>query len=300
MQHTHQAQGINPAAAGHPTATTSHFLQFLQRLPITLLVLLVVFIAVYPVVWIFMSSLKSSVEFSSSPMWALPHALAWDNYARAWTEGHMSKYFVNSVLAVIPSLALVIGLGVMAAFGLEIMRWKLSNLASLVFLIGIMVPIQIVILPLFTMYFKAHLLDTRFALIMTYTAFGLPLVVFFLAGYFKTFAREIIEAAIVDGATIYQVFFKIALPMVMNALVTVALVQFFFMWNDLLVSLTFTQDPDMRTIQSGLLAFTGQYGQREWGPTFASIALAVAPTVLVYLLLNQMVMKGMAAGAVKG
>ncbi|MEF2277337.1 carbohydrate ABC transporter permease [Deinococcus sp. YIM 134068] len=273
---------------------------WLSRLPMTLLVLLVVFIAVYPVVWIFLSSLKGADEFTANPMWALPQALHWENYARAWTEGNMSRYFINSVLSVIPSLVLVIVLGTMAAFGIEIMRWRLRNVASLLFLAGIMVPIQIVILPLFTIYFNVHLLDTRLALIITYTAFGLPLVVFFLVGYFKSFAREIIEAAIVDGANIYQVFYKIALPMVSNAIVTVALVQFFFMWNDLLVSLTFTSNPELRTVQSGLLAFTGQYGQREWGPTFASIALAVAPTVLVYLLLNQMVMKGMAAGAVKG
>lgn len=273
---------------------------WLSRLPITLLVLFVIFIAVYPVVWIFLSSLKGAEEFTANPMWALPQALHWENYTRAWTEGNMSRYFVNSVLSVIPALVLVIVLGTMAAFGIEIMRWRLRNVASLLFLAGIMVPIQIVILPLFTMYFRVHLLDTRLALIITYTAFGLPLVVFFLVGYFKTFAREIIEAAIVDGANIYQVFYKIALPMVTNAIVTVALVQFFFMWNDLLVSLTFTSNPELRTVQSGLLAFTGQYGQREWGPTFASIALAVAPTVLVYLLLNQMVMKGMAAGAVKG
>ncbi|WP_027483068.1 carbohydrate ABC transporter permease [Deinococcus pimensis] len=293
-------RSTTPAVPTARTAQRPSPLAWLARLPVTLLVLLVVFVSVYPVVWIFLSSLKGQGEFTANPMWALPQAMEWNNYARAWTEGNMSKYFVNSVTSVLPALALVIILGTMAAFGIEIMRWKLRNVASLLFLAGIMVPIQVVILPLFTMYFKVHLLDTRLALILTYTVFGLPLVVFFLVGYFKTFAREIIEAAIVDGASIYQVFFRIALPMVTNAIVTVALVQFFFMWNDLLVSLTFIQNPDMRTVQSGLLAFTGQYGQREWGPTFASISLAVAPTVLVYLLLNQLVMKGMAAGAVKG
>ena len=292
MNHT----AVTPAARSPRRARSAT----LARLPLLLLVLVVVFVAVYPVFWIFMSSLKTDSEFANTPMWALPQGLAWSNYARAWTEGHMSSYFVNSVLSVLPALALVVVLGVAAAFGLEIMRWRLRGAVSLLFLVGIMVPIQIVLLPLFTMYFKAHLLDTRLALIITYTAFGLPLVVFFLAGYFKTFAREVLEAAIVDGASIYQVFWHVALPMVMNAVVTVALVQFFFMWNDLLVSLTFIQNPELRTVQSGLLAFTGQYGQREWGPTFASIALAVAPTVLVYLFLNQMVMKGMAAGAVKG
>ncbi|GGJ56113.1 carbohydrate ABC transporter permease [Deinococcus roseus] len=290
--------GVQNKAAYNPTQ--ARIQKTLFGLPITLLILILVLLAIYPVFWIFMSSLKGSEEFSLKPMWALPETLHWENYARAWTEGNMGKYFVNSVLVVFPSLFLLVILGTAAAFGIEIMRWKMAKGVNLMFLVGIMVPIQIVILPLFTMYYQANLLDTRLALIMTYVAFGLPLVVFFLAGFFQSFPREIIEAAIVDGATIYQVFYKIALPMVQNAIVTVALVQFFFLWNDLLVSLTFTSNPDMRTVQSGLLAFTGQYGQREWGPTFASIGLAVAPTVIIYLFLNRMVMKGMAAGAVKG
>lgn len=278
----------------------SGFLKWLSELPLALVVVLVVVLAVYPVIWIFLSSFKSTPEFVNSPMWALPQGLHWENYQRAWTEGKMSIYFVNSLLAVVPSLVLVILLGVSTAFGIEIMQWRYKDTTALLFLVGIMVPIQLVLLPLFTMFFKTHLLDTRICLILVYVTFGLPLTVFFMTGYFKTFSREVIEAAIVDGATIYQVFFKVALPMVSNAVVTVALVQFFFMWNDLLVSLTFINSPDLRTVQSGLLNFAGQYGQRDWGPTFASVGLAVAPTVIVYLLLNQMVMKGMAAGAVKG
>ncbi|GGJ43017.1 carbohydrate ABC transporter permease [Deinococcus roseus] len=281
----------NPAAA--------NLQKTLLGIPATLLIVLIVVSCIYPVIWIFMSSFKGADEFLK-PMWTLPQSLHLENYTRAWTEGNMGKYVINSALVVFPSIAVMILLGTGAAFGLEVMRWKLSRTVNVLFLIGIMVPIQIVILPLFNMYYQAHLLDTRFALILTYVAFGLPLVVFFLSGYFQSFPREIVEAAVVDGASIYQVFFKIALPMVQNAIVTVALVQFFFLWNDLLVSLTFTTNPEMRTVQSGLLAFTGQYGQREWGPTFASISMAVAPTVLIYLFLNRMVMKGMAAGAVKG
>ncbi|GGR28962.1 carbohydrate ABC transporter permease [Deinococcus ruber] len=276
------------------------FAERLQSIPLLLIIALVLIVTVYPLVWMLLSSFKTADEFSSGVIWALPKSFSFDNFVRAWTVGKMNLYFLNSLLSVIPSLALVILLGVGAAFGLEIMRWRLKTSVSLLFLLGIMIPIQMVLLPLFTMYFKAHLLDTRWALILTYTVFGLPTTIFFLTGYFKNFAREIIEAAIVDGANIYQVFWKVVLPMVMNSVVTVALVQFFFMWNDLLVSLTFINNPDLRTIQAGLLNFAGQYGQREWGPTFASVTLAVAPTVIVYLLLNQKIMKGLAAGAVKG
>jgi len=291
---------IASSRATQSPKASSRFSRWFSNLPLTLLVLLIVFLALYPVFWIFMSSLKGNLEFTTNPMWALPQSLHWENYVRAWTEGHMSTYFVNSLLAVLPSLVIVILLGVSTAFGIEIMQWRYKDTAALLFLVGIMVPIQVVLLPLFTTFYKLHLLDTRLSLILVYVTFGLPLTVFFLTGYLKSFSREIIEAAIVDGASIYQVFFKVALPMVTNAVVTVAVVQFFFMWNDLLVSLTFINNPDLRTVQSGLLSFVGQYGQRDWGPTFASVALSVTPTLIVYLLLNQMVMRGMAAGAVKG
>jgi raffinose/stachyose/melibiose transport system permease protein len=295
---------MNETMQSRPLAQRSRtrvrLVEWLTNLPITVVVLLIVILALYPVLWIFMSSLKTNLEFTTNPMWALPQGFEWQNYVQAWTRGHMSTYFVNSLLAVIPSLVIVILLGVSTAFGIEIMQWRYKDATALMFLVGIMVPIQLVLLPLFTSFFKLGLLDTRLALILVYVTFGLPLTVFFLTGYFKTFSREVIEAAIVDGASIYQVFFRVALPMVTNAVVTVALVQFFFMWNDLLVSLTFINNPNLRTVQSGLLSFVGEFGQREWGPTFASVALSVTPTVIVYLLLNQMVMKGMAAGAVKG
>lgn len=289
-----------PGGRSATTPARPNLLGRLTEVPAALLVLLTLVVTLYPVLWIFLSAFKTGDEFSSRPMWALPQRLNFSNFAQAWTQGNMDTYFLNSVLSVVPALALVVILGTAAAFGLEIMRWRARGGVSLLFLLGIMVPLQLVLLPLFTMYFKAHLLDTRWALIITYTAFGLPATIFFLTAYFRNFTREIIEAAIVDGANIYQTFIHIVLPMVMNAVVTVTLVQFFFMWNDLLVSLTFTTTPDKRTIQAGLLGFSGQYGQTDWGSTFAAVSLAVLPTLIVYLLLNQKVMKGLAAGSVKG
>jgi raffinose/stachyose/melibiose transport system permease protein len=190
--------------------------------------------------------------------------------------------------------------GLAASFGLEVMKWRGSNFVLLAFLAGIMIPAQMLLLPLFTIYFQAGLINTRWALIITYTAFGLPLSIFLMAGFFKAVPRGVIEAAVLDGANIYQVFFRVALPMVANGIVTIALVQFFFLWNDLLFSLTFISNDSLRIIQAGLLNFTGQYGSVQWGPTFASISLAVFPTLIVYLILNQQVIKELTAGSVKG
>lgn len=203
-------------------------------------------------------------------------------------------------MATFPSIVLIILLSVSAGFGLEILRWRGRNAVLLLFLAGIMVPLQMVLLPLFTMYFKAHLIDNLLSLIITYTVFGLPLSIFLMAGFYKSVPREIIEAAAIDGASIYRTFWQITLPMVRNAILTIALIQFFFIWNDLLLSLTFISNDNLRTVQTGLLNFVGQYGQRLWGPTFASICMAVFPTLLIYLLLNQHVMKGLTSGSLKG
>ena len=273
--------------------------KLLGKAPLAVIVGLLLVVVIYPLVWLLQSSFKTTVEFATQPTWALPKGFAWQNYVQAWNSG-MATYFLNSILAVFPSLLLILAISVSAAFALEVMTWRLRNPVLLLFLAGIMVPLQLVLLPLFTIYFQASLIDTRWALIITYTAFGLPLSVFLMAGFFKSVPREVMEAAVLDGASIYKVFYRVALPMVANGLVTIALVQFFFLWNDLLFSLTFINDDSLRTIQTGLLNFTGQYGQVDWGPTFAAAVIAVLPTLAIYVILNQQVIKGMTSGAVKG
>jgi raffinose/stachyose/melibiose transport system permease protein len=157
-----------------------------------------------------------------------------------------------------------------------------------------------ILLPLFTIYFRLHLTGTLWPLIITYVAIGMPLTVFMMATYFRNVPREVFEAATIDGANIYRLFWTVGLPLVRNAVFTVALVQFFFIWNDLLVALTFVNTQELRTIQVGLLNFTGQYGAINYGPMFAGIAVNVVGTLILYLFLNQQVMRGLTAGSVKG
>ncbi|GIN05943.1 ABC transporter permease [Shouchella clausii] len=257
-------------------------------------------ITVYPVIWLLLSSLKEPSEFMTNSMNALPEGFYLGNYVEAWKTGNMGIYFRNSIFVTFPALIGIVLFGSMAAFAIEKLRWKLKNVVMLLFLAGIMIPVQIVLLPLFQIYFNINLLNSLFGLGLVYLVFGLPLTIFLFASYFKSMPNELMEAAVVDGASIYQIFFTLALPLLKNAIVTVALVQFFFVWNDLIFAMSFIRDTDLRTIQTGLMGFAGEYGQREWGPTFASIALAVVPILLLYTFLNKLVMKGMTSGAVKG
>lgn len=272
----------------------------LSRLPVLTGVGLLLVIVGYPLVWLLLGSFKSQDEFLSEPFWALPREWNLDNYVEAFVGGGLAQYIINSVIAVLPSMALILLLGTAAGFALEVMVWKGRGTVLLVFLAGVMIPVQMILLPLFTIYFNLHLTGTLWPLIITYTAIGMPLTVFMMGTYFRSVPREIFEAATIDGAGIYRLFWSVGIPLVRNALLTVGLVQFFFIWNDLLIALTFTNSQDLRTIQVGLLNFTGQYGAVNYGPMFAGIAVNVMGTLVLYLFLNQKVMKGLTAGSVKG
>ncbi|GAA2719647.1 carbohydrate ABC transporter permease [Cellulomonas aerilata] len=265
-----------------------------------LLVAVLVVVVCYPLLWLLLGSFKTQQEFLNEPFWSLPSSLALGNYVDAWTTGNIALYLRNSLVVVLPSLALVIVIGVAAGFALEILVWKGRGTVLLLFLAGIMVPGQMILLPLFSAYFELGLTGTLWPLIITYTATALPLTVFMMATYFRAVPREIFEAASIDGASVLRSFTAVGFPMVRNAVFTVALVQFFFMWNDLLIALTFTSSDELRTVQVGLLNFTGQFGATQYGPLFAAICLNVFPLFVIYLVLNQRIMTGLAGGAVKG
>lgn len=286
---------VGPERRRTPVRRTS-----LRRIPGTLLIALLVAIEVLPLLWLLMNSFKSQDEFLNAPTWALPRALNFQNYADAWVTGNIGHYLLNSVLAVFPALFLMLVLGVAAGFVLEVMVFRGRGGILLLFLAGIMVPGQMILLPLFSVYFQAGLTGSLWPLIITYTATGLPLTVFMMATYFRAIPREVFEASTLDGASIFRSFRAVALPMARNSIVTVGLVQFFFFWNDLLIALTFTNSSQLRTVQVGLLNFTGQFGATQYGPLFAAICINVFGILAIYLVLNQRIMAGLASGAVKG
>lgn len=274
--------------------------RMLRRAPIWLLVAVLLVIVGYPLIWLLLGSFKSQREFLEAPTWALPEQWNFDNYIVAWDTAGLGQSLFNSAITVLPSLFLMLLLGTAAAFALEVLVWKGRNGVLIIFLAGIMVPTQMILLPLFSTYFQLGLTGSLWPLIITYTATGLPLTVFLMATYFRAIPREVFEAATLDGASIYRQFFSIALPMMKNGLFTVGLVQFFFFWNDLLIALTFANSGSLRTLQVGLLNFNGQFGTTQYGPLFAAISINVFALLIIYLVLNQRIQKGLTAGAVKG
>jgi raffinose/stachyose/melibiose transport system permease protein len=264
------------------------------------LIVAFLFVEIYPIFWIMMSSVKSNNEFALSPSYALPQGLYWQNYVEAWNRGRMNIYFMNSAIVTVISLVLIVVLSTTSAFALTKMRWRLRGRVMSLFLSGIMVPTAVVLIPLYMIYNNIGLINSRLSLILTYIAFGLPLSIFLLRSYLVALPDELMEASVIDGANIYQVFYHVVLPLMKTGIVTVGVIQFYFRWNDLMFSMTFINDSALKTVQTGLLYFSDQYGNRNWGAIFACIAISVMPTLIIYVAMNKLVIEGMTAGAVKG
>lgn len=288
----------NPAPLRQPAGRRA--LRIARRIPVWIIVAVLLVVVLYPQMWMVLGSFKTQTEFLSNPTWALPESLNFENYIQALTRGNVAVNYRNSLLVTLPSVALIVLLGVAAGYALEVMIWKGRHTTLLLILAGIMVPGQMILVPLFTFYFQIGLTNSLWPMIITYTVMGLPLTTFLMATYFRSVPREIFEAATVDGCGPLRSFFVIGLPLMKNAILTIALVQFFSVWNDLLIALTFTSKQELATIQVGLLSMNDEYGSTQYGPLFAAISINIVALLIIFVFLNKKIMAGLAAGSVKG
>jgi raffinose/stachyose/melibiose transport system permease protein len=271
-----------------------------RRALTNILIAIIAVIEIYPLFWILTSSFKSQDDFTSKPLWSVPKHLNFHNYVTAWLTGDIGTDAINSLTVTLVSMVVILLIGSAAAFALEVMVWR-GRTSILLFIIGgLMIPGQLILLPLFTIYFKLGFTNSLAPLIITYIGQGLPLTVFLMATYFRSVPRELFEACALDGGGVWRCFFSVGLPLVRNGIFTIGMLLFFSIWNDLLVALTFNSKPSLSTVQVGLLNFNGQYGQVEFGPLLAAISIVIFSMLIVYLLVNQRVMRGMTAGSIKG
>lgn len=265
-----------------------------------LIIFLICVIEVYPLFWMLTASLKQQSEWSEYPAYALNKGFYFQNYIDAWTRGNMATFFKNSLITTVVSLIFIVIFATTIGFAVTKMQWKMRKKVASYFTLGIMIPVATALIPLFQIYSKTNLLNIRTCLILTYIAFGLSLSIYLVQGYLRSFPDDIMEAAVIDGCGIYRMMWHIVVPLMKNAIVTVLVLQFFFKWNDLLFSMTFISDSSLKTVQTGLLYFSDEFGGKNWGAIFASVSLSVFPMLILYTALNKKVMEGMTAGAVKG
>lgn len=263
-----------------------------------LFVFVVAGVFLVPIGLLLVTSVKSRTEIFANPL-ALPQEFQWQNYANAWTTGGFDQYFMNSVIVVGISLVLILLLASLAAYALVQFNFPADDFMLVFFLAGFMIPPQVLLVPLYTIMNALNLLNTYYSLIFAYVAFGLPFSVFLLRQFFVTIPDTYAEAARMDGCNEFQVFFRVYLPLSVPALAAVAIYQFVFLWNEFLYAIIFITDDSLRTLPAGLMAFQGQYSG-DWAQLAAGIVIAVAPTVLFFLLFQRQFLRGISMGATKG
>jgi raffinose/stachyose/melibiose transport system permease protein len=264
------------------------------------LIAVILIVEIYPLFWLVSSSLKTQDAFLTKPLWDLPTSLDFGNYSNAWSTADLPRDAINSITVTLSAVVAIVALGSCAAFALGVLLWK-GRSATLLFVVGgLMVPGQLVLLPLFEIYYKVGVLNTLFPMIVTYIGLGLPLTVFLMTAYFRAVPHELFEACVIDGGGVFRCFFSVALPLVRNGMFTVGMLMFFSIFNDLLVALIFNSKPSLSTVQVGLYNFNGEYGQVSYGPLLAAISIVILAMLALYLVLNKQIMKGVSAGAVKG
>jgi raffinose/stachyose/melibiose transport system permease protein len=269
----------------------------LVALWVGLLLLALVWVA--PVLFIVVTSLKSTQEVMNASAFALPTDWYVQNYPAAWLRGRYSTTFVNSVVITLVKVPLGLALSAMAAYALARIEVPAKKWLVALVLFGTMIPFQVMLAPLFTLVNGFGLLNTYVGLWLPYIAFGVPYQVFVLHGFFKEVPRELSEAALIDGASHFTTFRRIFLPISLPVLAALFIMDFVATWNEFAMALVIMLDGKNWTLPLSLMAFQGEFGS-DFGPLNAAIVTTVAPAVIVYLIFQRYFVSGLTAGAVKG
>ena len=269
------------------------------KIVLWIVLLLVAVIQIFPLIWLLDFSLASSTEMFTNGLLILPEKIQRGNYVTAFVDGHFLQYLKNSIIINGLAVFFVLLISIMAAYACRRMRWKLSGLVKTILLLGMMIPIHATLLPNYKIYNTLGLTDTIWALLIPYVAFSLPQGLFLMTGFIDSIPWEMEEAAVMDGCGIYRIVFQIITPMLKPSIATVAIMTFLNNWNEFIMASTYLSTPKWKTLPFSVLEFTGQYSS-NYAVQFAVMALTAAPAVIVYILLNKHITKGVAMGAVKG
>ncbi|WP_456274669.1 carbohydrate ABC transporter permease [Bacillus sp. AK031] len=260
---------------------------------------IIAIVQIYPLVWLFMFSLKTNQEVFGMSPFALPQDPQWGNYVKAWTTGNIDTYFFNSVIYTVVAVILTVILASFVTFAITRMHWKLSGVVLALFMAGYMIPLHSTLIPLFNIFKSVNLIDNPISIIISYVAFNLPITIMILTGFYKSLPREIEEAAVMDGCSIHRIFFQITLPMTVPVLSTTVIINMIYNWNEFVFVQTFLSSDKWKTITVGVNNFVGQY-LTDWGAIGATLMISIIPVLIAYFILSDRIVEGIAAGSVKG
>ncbi|MEI6566739.1 MAG: carbohydrate ABC transporter permease [Verrucomicrobiota bacterium] len=253
----------------------------------------------FPFWYLFVFSFKSNADIYGGNIVGLPSSWMWSNYRDALLGAKAFLFLGNSLFVSTITIVVSLMLAAMASFGIMRLKWRLSKFVLGFFLLGLMIPAHSTLLPLFLLLNKAKLLDSYLALILPYIAFALPMAILVLTAFLESVPKELEEAAYMEGAGVFRVFFSVVSPLMAPGLASAGILTFLTCYNELMFAVTFISNDAIKTLPVGILSLFGRYAT-NWGTIGASLMIASIPTIIVYLLFSNKIQKGLMDGALKG
>jgi len=269
-----------------------------DTITVIILTILVVIVA-FPIAWGLSTSLKPTGEINRFPPTLVPSALDLSSYYKVLFQSNFATYFLNSIF--ITGLCIVIAtvIAAHAAYAIAKFNIRYKNQIMFIILMTSMIPTVALLIPTYMMSVKLNLYNTRFLLALIYTAWRAPVLTWILRGFFEKIPKEIEEASIIDGCSKPRAFYELVIPISKPGIVSAALLSAVYVWNDFLVSFTFTTKEELRMISIGLYNYISQYGI-QWGELMAAVMISITPIIILFICLQSQFVEGLAAGAVKG
>ena len=272
-----------------------------KNLILCILSILILCVLLFPLFWTLITSLKTEKEIFSNPPTFYPHVLNTQSYAAQVETGdfNMFQSFANSFLISIGSMLIAVILAVPASYAIAKYRFKGRKAMLLFFLVTQMLPVSVLLTPMFIMFKGMHVYNTWWSAILADATIGIPFSVLILKNYFASIPRELEEAAYIDGCARFGAFIRILVPVAKPGIIVCAVFSFLYAWGDLAYGMTFILDQQKRPITAGIFNFMGQYGTK-WSYLSAFAIVTIIPVALVFIFMQKYIIAGMTNGAVKG
>jgi len=270
----------------------------MKKTAVYTILIIYLLVNVYPLVWMVQNSVKTDQQIALQPF-ALPTELHFENYVSAWSQVDLGTGFWNSAWISVAATLICVFLGALASFFLSRFEFAGRQPIYTYLIFGMLIPVHATLVPMFILESKLGMMNTPFSLLFPYVAFNLPITVFILVSFMRGFHREIEESAVIDGCGVRQLFLSVILPMTRPALATVVILNFIHNWNEFSFALVLVNDSDLRTLPLAVASLAGQF-TTSVSTQMSGLTMALVPTLIIYFFLQDQLVKGMTAGAVKG
>ena len=273
--------------------TRTSVLMILGRVFVQAFLVALAIVVIYPLLWMLLNGVKSNSELFADPF-ALPETWRWENYVTAWNRG-VGDYLTTSVLVTVASTAATVLISAWAAYGLTRVKIPFNRTILILILAGLMLAPTVALIPLVKMFQALGLYNSFWALLILYTAFRVPFTTFLIRAYMLDLPQEVDEAAAVDGASKARAFWQVILPMCRPILVSAALLQALFAWNEFVFALVFISTGDLKTLPVGLMDMQSRL-LTNWPVQFAGLTMAALPMLVLFLVGQRQFLRGLSDG----